>query len=75
MLYNVLVTFRSETNQRRAQRLWQSHGIRSRGVRPPLSLTRGSCGYGLELDARRIAQAESLLKEHGIEYGKTFFYD
>lgn len=75
MLYNGLVTFRSETQLYRAQKLFHSKGIVSRAVRPPLTLTRGSCGYGLELDARRMGQAVDAMKAHGIEYGKTFFYE
>ena len=75
LLYNVLVTFRTQTNQQKAQRLWRSMGIQSRAVRPPLSLTKGSCGYGLELSHRDAARGMEAIKSHGIEYGKLFDYD
>ena len=75
LLYNVLVTFRSATQMQKAQRLLRAMGIMSRSVRPSLSVTQGSCGYGLEFDDRFAGRVSDALRENGIEYGKLFFYD
>ena len=61
-----MIVFPSATAARRAERSLASAGIPGTVVRPPASVTGGSCSHGLRLDCRALERAEDALTALGI---------
>lgn len=65
---NCLITMRSDTNARRAEKTLREKGIRAEIIRLDGEYTKKGCGYGIRLDCRSKAAALGILNVSGIAY-------
>ncbi len=63
-----LITMRSETYARRAEKALKSRGILSKTVKLDGEYTARGCAYGIRLDCRSRAVALSVLGEINLPY-------
>ena len=65
---NCLITMRSETYSRRAEKTLREKGIRAEITRLDGEYAKKGCGYGIRLDCRSKAAALGILNAAGIPY-------
>lgn len=63
-----MIVFSSATSARRAEQTLASAGIPTTVVRPPASVTGGSCSHAVKLDCRRLSAAERTLTARGVSH-------
>ena len=66
-----IVALSSITYAMKGEELLRTHGIPNRVVRLSPERTKKGCGYGLELDKKRLAAALQLLRAAGIPPGEV----
>ena len=67
-----LITFRSVTPAQRGEGMLRREGIFCTLQRTPRALAEKGCGYSLLVSGQSLAKAVELLRQRGINYGKTY---
>lgn len=65
---NCLITMRSETYCRRAEKILREKGIRALIIRLDSEYAKKGCGYGIKIDCRSKAAALGILSASGIPH-------
>ncbi len=63
-----MMIFPSATGARRAERTLAASGIPSVIMRPPASLTDGSCAHGVKFACRSLGRVTEVLRAQGIAW-------
>ncbi len=63
-----MIVFRSATSAQRAGKTLASTGIPTVVVRPPASVTGGSCSHAVKFDCRFLYSVQETFTKYGISY-------